>query len=61
MDSWLQYAWFNNDVSEHEDGVDRYRSSGLSPRWKSGISGYRGCGVVIEPQAQGDLSGRAAG
>ena len=25
---------------------------GLSPRWKPGISGYRGVVVVIEPQAQ---------
>ncbi|MBW6101275.1 autotransporter outer membrane beta-barrel domain-containing protein [Escherichia coli] len=25
---------------------------GLSPRWRRGISGYRGRGVVIEPQAQ---------
>lgn len=42
LDSWLQYAWFNNDVSEQDDGTDHYHSSGLSPRWKPGISGYRG-------------------
>ncbi|HEL6017067.1 TPA: autotransporter outer membrane beta-barrel domain-containing protein, partial [Escherichia coli] len=36
LDSWLQYAWFNNDVSEHEDGVDHYHSSGIIASLEAG-------------------------
>ena len=38
--------------SEQDDGTIIDHCRGLSPRWKPGISGYRGRGVVIEPQAQ---------
>ena len=36
LDSWLQYAWFNNDVSEHEDGADHYHSSGIIASLEAG-------------------------
>ena len=52
LDSWLQYAWFNNDVSEHEDGVDHYHSSGIIASLEAGYQWLPGHGVVIEPQAQ---------
>lgn len=52
LDSWLLYAWFNNDVSEHEDGVDRYHSSGIIASLEAGYQWLPGRGVVIEPQAQ---------
>lgn len=42
LDSWLQYAWFSNDVSEQEDGTDHYHSSGIIASLEAGISGYRG-------------------
>lgn len=42
LDSWLQYAWFNNDVSEQDDGTDHYHSSGIIASLEAGISGYRG-------------------
>lgn len=52
LDSWLQYAWFNNDVSEHEDGADHYHSSGIIASLEVGYQWLPGRGVVIEPQAQ---------
>ncbi|HAY0264257.1 AIDA-I family autotransporter adhesin YfaL/EhaC [Escherichia coli] len=52
LDSWLQYAWFNNDVSEHEDGADHYHSSGIIASLEAGYQWLPGRGVVIEPQAQ---------
>lgn len=42
LDSWLQYAWFSNDVSEQDDGTDHYHSSGIIASLEAGISGYRG-------------------
>lgn len=52
LDSWLQYAWFSNDVSEHEDGTDHYHSSGIIASLEAGYQWLPGHGVVIEPQAQ---------
>ncbi len=52
LDNWLQYAWFSNDVSEHEDGVDHYHSSGIIASLEAGYQWLPGRGVVIEPQAQ---------
>ncbi len=52
LDIWLQYAWFNNDVSEHEDGVDHYHSSGIIASLEAGYQWLPGHGVVIEPQVQ---------
>lgn len=52
LDSWLQYARFNNDVSEHEDGADHYHSSGIIASLEAGYQWLPGRGVVIEPQAQ---------
>ncbi|ENY5088726.1 autotransporter outer membrane beta-barrel domain-containing protein [Escherichia coli] len=52
LDSWLQYAWFNNDISEHEDGADHYHSSGIIASLEAGYQWLPGHGVVIEPQAQ---------
>ncbi|WP_284954397.1 autotransporter outer membrane beta-barrel domain-containing protein, partial [Enterobacter cloacae] len=45
LDSWLQYAWFNNDVSEHEDGVDHYHSSGIIASLEAGYQWLPGHGV----------------
>ncbi|MFP1452400.1 autotransporter outer membrane beta-barrel domain-containing protein [Escherichia coli] len=43
LDSWLQYAWFSNNIAKtrrwHKIITTR---RGLSPRWRRGISGYRG-------------------
>ncbi|WP_230894354.1 AIDA-I family autotransporter adhesin YfaL/EhaC [Escherichia coli] len=52
LDSWLQYAWFSNDVSEQEDGTDHYHSSGIIASLEAGYQWLPGRGVVIEPQAQ---------
>lgn len=52
LDSWLQYVWFSNDVSEHEDGTDHYHSSGIIASLEAGYQWLPGHGVVIEPQAQ---------
>ncbi|EMD8583268.1 AIDA-I family autotransporter adhesin YfaL/EhaC [Escherichia coli] len=52
LDNWLQYAWFSNDVSEHEDDVDHYHSSGIIASLEAGYQWLPGRGVVIEPQAQ---------
>lgn len=52
LDSWLQYAWFNNDVSEQDDGTDHYHSSGIIASLEAGYQWLPGRGVVIEPQAQ---------
>ncbi|EKM6282937.1 AIDA-I family autotransporter adhesin YfaL/EhaC, partial [Escherichia coli] len=52
LDNWLQYAWFSNDVSEHEDGTDHYHSSGIIASLEAGYQWLPGRGVVIEPQAQ---------
>ncbi len=52
LDSWLQYAWFNNDVSEQGDGVDHYRSSGIVASLEAGYQWLPMRGVLIEPQAQ---------
>ncbi|MDU7304030.1 MAG: autotransporter outer membrane beta-barrel domain-containing protein, partial [Escherichia coli] len=52
LDSWLQYAWFNNDVSEQDDGVDHYHSSGIIASLEAGYQWLPGHGVVIEPQTQ---------
>lgn len=52
MDSWLQYVWFNNDVSEQDDGVDHYHSSGIIASLEAGYQWLPGHGVVIEPQTQ---------
>ncbi|WP_053296000.1 AIDA-I family autotransporter adhesin YfaL/EhaC, partial [Escherichia coli] len=52
LDSWLQYAWFNNDVSEQDDGTDHYHSSGIIASLEAGYQWLPGRGVVVEPQAQ---------
>ncbi|EFH9689751.1 AIDA-I family autotransporter YfaL, partial [Escherichia coli] len=52
LDNWLQYAWFNNDVSEQDDGADHYHSSGIIASLEAGYQWLPGRGVVIEPQAQ---------
>ncbi|WP_435625961.1 AIDA-I family autotransporter adhesin YfaL/EhaC [Escherichia ruysiae] len=52
LDSWLQYAWFSNDVSEQGDGADHYHSSGSIASLEAGYQWLSGHGVVIEPQAQ---------
>ncbi|HGG1478606.1 TPA: AIDA-I family autotransporter adhesin YfaL/EhaC [Escherichia coli] len=52
LDSWLQYAWFSNDVSEQEDGTDHYHSSGIIASLEAGYQWLPGRSVVIEPQAQ---------
>ena len=52
LDSWLQYVWFNNDVSEQDDGVDHYHSSGIIASLEAGYQWLPGHGVVIEPQTQ---------
>ncbi|HGT5530042.1 TPA: AIDA-I family autotransporter adhesin YfaL/EhaC [Escherichia coli] len=52
LDSWLQYAWFSNDVSEQGDGADHYHSSGIIASLEAGYQWLPGRGVVIEPQAQ---------
>ncbi|TGB67136.1 AIDA-I family autotransporter YfaL [Escherichia sp. E4930] len=52
LDSWLQYAWFSNDVSEQGDGADHYHSSGIVASLEAGYQWLPGRGVVIEPQAQ---------
>ncbi|MCV5440824.1 AIDA-I family autotransporter adhesin YfaL/EhaC [Escherichia coli] len=52
LDSWLQYAWFSNDVSEQEDGTDHYHSSGIIASLEAEYQWLPGRGVVIEPQAQ---------
>lgn len=52
LDSWLQYAWFSNDVSEQGDGTDYYHSSGIIASLEAGYQWLPGHSVVIEPQAQ---------
>lgn len=52
LDSWLQYAWFSNDVSEQGDGADHYHSSGIVASLEAGYQWLPGRGVLIEPQAQ---------
>ncbi|EFC1526866.1 AIDA-I family autotransporter adhesin YfaL/EhaC [Escherichia ruysiae] len=52
LDSWLQYAWFSNDVSEQGDGTDYYHSSGIVASLEAGYQWLPGHSVVIEPQAQ---------
>lgn len=52
LDSWLQYAWFNNDVSEQGDGADHYHSSGIVASLEAGYQWLPGSDVLIEPQAQ---------
>lgn len=52
LDSWLQYAWFSNDVSEQGDGADHYHSSGIIASLEAGYQWLPGRGVVIEPQVQ---------
>ena len=52
LDSWLQYAWFSNDVSEQGDGTDYYHSSGIIASLEAGYQWLSGHSVVIEPQAQ---------
>ncbi|STI74893.1 adhesin [Escherichia coli] len=44
--------WFNNDVSEQDDGTDHYHSSGIIASLEAGYQWLPGRGVVIEPQAQ---------
>ncbi|WP_330998790.1 autotransporter outer membrane beta-barrel domain-containing protein [Intestinirhabdus alba] len=57
VDTWLQYAWFNNDVSGESLGRESYRSKGLTGSleagyiWKLGQRDER-TSSYIQPKAQ---------
>lgn len=56
VDSWAQYVWFENHVSEKDSGEDNYRSSGLLASVEAGYS-WQAINTdtlrwEIEPQAQ---------
>ncbi|VFS50837.1 Outer membrane protein IcsA autotransporter precursor [Budvicia aquatica] len=38
LDSWIQYGWYNNDVSGEGAGTDSYHSDLGQRRWKQGIA-----------------------
>lgn len=52
LDSWLQYAWFDNQVSESQAGEDRYHSNGVLASLEGGYQWPLGNGFLLEPQAQ---------
>jgi autotransporter family porin len=61
LDSWLQYGWFNNEVSGENLAVERYKSHGITASLEGGYSWKLGQfwgsqGTVnewfVEPQAQ---------
>lgn len=52
LDSWLQYAWFDNQVSESQAGEDRYHSNGVLASLEGGYQLPLGNGFLLEPQAQ---------
>jgi autotransporter family porin len=56
LDSWLQYAWFDNGVSEEDTGDDHYHSSGLLASLEGGyrftlMQGNQ-WNWTLQPQAQ---------
>ncbi|WP_223510114.1 AIDA-I family autotransporter adhesin YfaL/EhaC [Rahnella sp. GSA61A] len=56
LDSWMQYAWFDNSVSEDGTGDDNYHSSGLSASLEGGyrftlMQGNQ-WNWTVQPQAQ---------
>ncbi|MBF7956531.1 autotransporter outer membrane beta-barrel domain-containing protein [Rahnella victoriana] len=56
LDSWLQYAWFDNGVSEEDTGDDHYHSSGLLASLEGGyrftlMQGNQ-WSWTLQPQAQ---------
>ncbi|AEX51243.1 putative transporter ATP-binding component [Rahnella aquatilis CIP 78.65 = ATCC 33071] len=56
LDSWLQYAWFDNSVSEEDTGDDNYHASGLLASLEGGyrftlMQGNQ-WNWTLQPQAQ---------
>ncbi|MGO2158693.1 MAG: autotransporter outer membrane beta-barrel domain-containing protein [Serratia proteamaculans] len=56
LDSWLQYAWFDNSVSEEGTGDDNYQSSGLTASLEGGyrftLMQENQWNWTLQPQAQ---------
>lgn len=52
LDSWLQYAWFDNQVSESQEGDDHYSTSGMQASLEGGYQWSMRNGFLLEPQAQ---------